>query len=233
MRNEQTEELDKVLKELSNLDVVSSDNKKLVRSKILAIKKILNTKLSETAETEFDVAVFKQFCRELICSYIYKMKRPSTPEDLQLKRNSTKARKPVVEVLSEYEDYFRTDTTALKLSYDNICKSSTLDELKAALKLYNEVLLDREEYETLMVYNNELSELVDEQDLAVRKNKNLRESYEAIYSVLTKDDEKLALALKAKELKNSGMTQRDIASELGANQTSINRALKTFFPEES
>ncbi len=224
----EVQELENIIEEIQAIEVSDSDDKASVRAKIMTLKKVLNMKLSEAAELKFDEVVFVNYCRKLISSFITKTVKPKTTDELNAKRNSTKGRRPIVKVLSEFEGQFDTSTEALKLAYNNITRSSTLDELRAALKLYEEVQKQNEELIELKESQEWLTDFADEQDKEVRHLKNIKEDFNTVYAALTEDDEKLSIALLARSLNRQGKSEREIAKELKISRTTLSRITEQF-----
>lgn len=114
-------------------------------------------------------------------------------------------------------------SSALKLAWDSCEKAKNLIDFRKAFKMYC-TILKSETYSSEEV--QDYVQMIDELD---RENRQLREYkriQDELFGVMSETDEELTVVMRAKSLKTTGLTDKEICKVLGVDRNRLNYCRK-------
>ena len=231
---EDAPQLDAVDKLILLLDSIppadKSDSKSLAdyRKKLFSAEKKLKEKIGETSE----VKVQDEKAKEYISTYLHSVfdgkEKPRVSLHIDEIRRNTKVKGIISNLLSELEHKFRKDSALLKSIFKHIKKSSTLDELRAAVSVYESAIEVQDEVEYLSEMNTWLADEVDNLTKYKEENLNYKKELENLYSISFSEDADIALFDKVNVLRTEGYKEVEIERALNITRKKIRILDKKF-----
>lgn len=221
MQLKQLEEL------IQNLSTEEFESLEEYRKAVIKLTRQLSTKLKEGAEEVLDENSLKSYINLLMQEcYLRLNKLPPVPIDLVVKERSKSYRNIFKQELGNYE--YPDTTRLIKISVNVIKTSSSISELRSALRLWKEVQLLYDERDRL----EDESKMLDLQITFDAKNEELLEFYiqqnRELTDALTREDEEYLLAKKVHKLSKEGKGRPTIAKELGITERRVRTLLETY-----
>lgn len=193
---------------------------------------VLKKSMSENSEVKrVSDTVVKEYVKNTIMEGLDSGKMQDYPEDFSSTAKSPYYKIAIREVVKEVGEEFgvgRTSNTALQEAWKECEKSRTLIEFRRAFKMY--LILLRSNFYTDEDIR-EYTELLDEQDKTIRELLEYKRIYNEMFNVLTSDDEELGQVLRAKRMKEQGMTDTEICKVLNVKRNKLNYIRKTIILE--
>ena len=217
------------------LDAVTEQHKDDVvalRSSLVQINKKILAALGKTAEKVVDVLEYEQYIFLLVESCITKGLdiMPNTPPSLQGKERLKKHKEIIEAVLFEVGITSTKETSdpLMKCVISYLTKADDIASLRAALRLWRAAQLTYAKMEAVKEENQLICDNMEQvcsELLALQKK---RETEDWVIHYVEKDDENLALAIKAHKLFKQGMGRRVIAKELNVPERKVRTLLTDY-----
>ena len=144
------------------------------------------------------------------------------PEDYSSISRSLFYKEAIREVVKEVQEEYKVDNSShpiLAAAWRDCEKARTLVELRKAFRLY--VVAFKSSFYT-EDYIIEYTQMIDEQDLEIRKLKEYKRIVDELFGAMTSDDTDFWHAVKASKMKEMGCSDTEICKVLDINRNKLN-----------
>ena len=216
--NKQTE-LERLIEDWSNADKAQAIN-------------LLKKSMSETASsTKVEPETVKEYVVDAIKAGFDNKSIPDYPANFSSASRSTLYKDVIqgaIKELGEELHHIDSDNKILQATWNEVEKSRTLVEFRKFFKLYV-VALRSELYTKDDI--QEYADMIDAQDKEIRQLQEYKRIYNEMFEVLQQDDEDSGTMLRAKQMKDKGLTDSEICKILGITRNKLNYLRKKYVYE--
>lgn len=144
------------------------------------------------------------------------------PEDYSSISRSQFYKEAIREVVKEVQEEYEVDNSShpiLAAAWRDCEKARTLVELRKAFRLYVVAFKSSFYTEDDII---EYTQMIDEQDLEIRKLKEYKRIVDELFGAMTSDDTDFWHAVKASKMKEMGCSDTEICKVLDINRNKLN-----------
>ena len=144
------------------------------------------------------------------------------PEDYSSISRSLFYKEAIREVVKEVQEEYKVDNSShpiLAAAWRDCEKARTLVELRKAFRLYVVAFKSSFYTEDDII---EYTQMIDEQDLEIRKLKEYKRIVDELFGAMTSDDTDFWHAVKASKMKEMGCSDTEICKVLDINRNKLN-----------
>ena len=144
------------------------------------------------------------------------------PEDYSSISRSLFYKEAIREVVKEVQEEYKVDNSShpiLAAAWRDCEKARTLVELRKAFRLYVVAFKSSFYTEDDII---EYTQMIDEQDLEIRKLKEYKRIVDELFGAMTSDDTDFWHAVKASKMKDIGCSDTEICKVLDINRNKLN-----------
>ena len=144
------------------------------------------------------------------------------PEDYSSISRSLFYKEAIREVVKEVQEEYKVDNSShpiLAAAWRDCEKARTLVELRKAFRLYVVAFKSSFYTEDDII---EYTQMIDEQDLEIRKLKEYKRIVDELFGAMTSDDTDFWHAVKASKMKEMGCSDTEICKVLYINRNKLN-----------
>ena len=144
------------------------------------------------------------------------------PEDYSSISRSLFYKEAIREVVKEVQEEYKVDNSShpiLAAAWRDCEKARTLVELRKAFRLYVVAFKSSFYTEDDII---EYTQMIDEQDLEIRKLKEYKRIVDELFGAMTSDDTDFWHAVKASKMKDMGCSDTEICKVLDINRNKLN-----------
>lgn len=144
------------------------------------------------------------------------------PEDYSSISRSLFYKEAIREVVKEVQEEYKVDNSShpiLAAAWRDCEKARTLVELRKAFRLYVVAFKSSFYTEDDII---EYTQMIDEQDLEIRKLKEYKRIVDELFGAMTSDDTDFWHAVKASKMKEVGCSDTEICKVLDINRNKLN-----------
>ena len=144
------------------------------------------------------------------------------PEDYSSISRSLFYKEAIREVVKEVQEEYKVDNSShpiLAAAWRDCEKARTLVELRKAFRLYVVAFKSSFYTEDDII---EYTQMIDEQDLEIRKLKEYKRIVDELFGAMTSDDTDFWHAVKASKMKEIGCSDTEICKVLDINRNKLN-----------
>ena len=192
------------------------------QEKAQAIQLLKKSMYESSEQKRVPVQNVKDYVKSAIVQGLDSGSLQDYPEDYSSISRSLFYKEAIREVVKEVQEEYKIDNSShpiLAAAWRDCEKARTLVELRKAFRLYVVAFKSSFYTEDDII---EYTQMIDEQDLEIRKLKEYKRIVDELFGAMTSDDTDFWHAVKASKMKEMGCSDTEICKVLDINRNKLN-----------